>query len=36
MLGEVVEAEDSGVLLAGLRLGGDGLGAHVRDLILVP
>jgi heme-degrading monooxygenase HmoA len=31
---EVVEAEDAGVLGAGLGLGGDGFGAHARDLIL--
>ena len=35
VLGEVVEAEDARVLGARLGLGGDCLGAHDRDLILV-
>jgi len=34
MLRKVVEAEDGGVLGAGLGLGGTGLGAHAPDLIL--
>jgi heme-degrading monooxygenase HmoA len=34
VLRQVVEAEDAGVLLAGLRLRRDGFGTHARDLIL--
>jgi heme-degrading monooxygenase HmoA len=34
VLGEVVKAEDAGVLLPGLRLRWDGFGTHARDLIL--
>jgi heme-degrading monooxygenase HmoA len=34
VLREVVEAEDAGVLLPGLRLCWNGFGTHARDLIL--